>query len=279
MVKQDKIDSLCFGVTNNVEITIMNSDTNEIRKNIKIHNKASRRMVTGLLRFMAGHFNASNCNDEAQYKNAKDYIPCYIGFGDGGIVYDASGKPSMEDITDKIPEIEEDWTQYVYYTSTKMNRELDIDARPRIKKVYNSFETKATADMDSLYYECVVAPGTVNGIRENGVYHKNENTDIFITELGLFPTNNPKSEDILAYVKLSNYEEEIEGESVLKTNTLYVRPQDTIIIRWIITIAAIGTDSKLTTEFREDNGTPIPNDVIMIPELVPVEIEEYPPVQ
>ena len=57
----------------------------------------------------------------------------------------------------------------------------------------------------------------------------------FVTEVGLFSNFEKSENDLLAYVKLSN--EKVEG--MWKTDTLYVRPGDTIIITWYITVVAI----------------------------------------
>lgn len=280
MIKKNNISSLGFGVTNNVEITVINSETNEVKQNFTIHNKATRGMVTGLLRFMCGHFTATNCNEQPQYDCAKNYIPCFIGFGDGGILYDpTTGLPkTISKYNNTIPEIDEHWSQYVFYDTDKMSREIKVDSRSKIQKISDTYEAESTADMDSVYFECVAAPGSINGKRFGNTFVHDNGVTTFASEIGLFASNNTDNNDLLAYIKLSNYKEDPENENEsLKTNIIRVRPEDTIIIRWVITIAAIGKDSILTAStIRNEFGEEIHNDVVMIPELVPVSIEEIP---
>lgn len=271
---QTDIRSLGFDVQNNVEIEVRDDKLNIVRQRFEVHNKATRKMVTGLLRFMSGHFTDTYCNKKPQYDYAKEYIPCYIGFGDGAIEYDQEGKSHpISVLKPQVPRLEQDskWTEVVNYESTKFRREIDwYGERTKIEKISETYTNVATADMDSLYFHCEVGPTVLNGYRPNSGSKADPTVPVYITELGLFANNIPNQEDLLAYVKLSNYDDND------KTRILYVRPSDTVIVRWVITIAAIGKDSVLKANVLDENGEIVTNDVVMVPELVPVDIITIP---
>lgn len=360
---QNNISSMGFTVTNNVFITVENKKTHKTLKQVETHNKATRRMVSGMLKFLSGKFNVTNLTKDTKNKDinlsvngSENYIPCYIGFGDGYVKVEES--KGSDDPT--IP-ILDNPSNYVDYISTHLIHEHeyeDTGTRSPIKFASTTFDVPETvdenvsfSDMDSIYFYCVVPPNTINHNLEPA----------YITEVGLFSNNigynedkGNKPEDLLAYVKLLNYESpdieqvySVTGESVTiqadsdseffknkfivpvditlddnyvirngiilnnnvpcgtfnyntghlqfdnafsektnftvnysyygtinKTNALYVRPEDTIIIRWVITIAAIGIDSTFSTDVVRDVDNVIKsvkNDVI-IPDITPVEI-------
>ena len=75
---------------------------------------------------------------------------------------------------------------------------------------------------------------------------------------------------MLAYIKLGNYTE----DGVEKTNTLYVRQNDTVIIRWIISIAAVGKDSRLAIYAQDEFGIQITDSTALKNNAVIADIEE-----
>ena len=291
MITESNIKSAEFGIMNNVYIEVVDTDTNNVRQNIEVHNKATRGMVKGILRFLSGHFTDSNYNDEPRYDfdSAKQYIPCCVSFGDANIKYE-NGKPiPLENVTQQLVSgvapiptlVDPTWTQYVNYRADKMEREIVGDGfqiRKKITEVSSTYLSEPTGDMDSLYFYCTVSPQSINFKRtDSGVVHDTSVSN-FLTEVGLFAGYDASKNDMLAYIRHSNWEEpDGQGGTVVKTNTLFVRPQDTIVIRWIITIAAIGKDSVLYIgNIKDEHGDEIPNNVKIIPDnVIPIGIRDW----
>lgn len=237
--------SMGFDVGSNVEITVMNKKRKIIQKVVKKHNKATRQMITGILRFLTGQFNPTNLNSTPYYTDVEQYIPCFIGVGDGGVLFDTNGYPAYDEDT-RIPVISTSWNEIVPYSSTGLQRELFVKTvsgntvvtgtRSRIRKVGTTLTNDPAGDMDTLYLYCEISPNSLNTVYNNN--------PVIITEIGLFASDIPGTKDLLAYVKLGNYKDEESSE--WKTKALFVRPEDTVIIKWYITIAAIGEDSIFT---------------------------------
>ena len=228
-------DSMGFKLISNVEIQVVDRKRNIIRQTIKKHNKATRSMITGLIRFLVGQFNASSINSKPYYKDTEQYIPCYIGFGDGGVVLDAiTGNPSYDPET-KIPNMES-WNETVPYTANKLVREFFVvgnstnGSRARIRKVTTTLGVDPAGDMDTIYMYCEVNPGELNSFYAG--------SPVILSEIGLFASSIPGTKDLLAYVKLGNYTDEETGDPA--TRTLYVRSEDTVVVKWYITMVAVG---------------------------------------
>lgn len=225
-----------FGTFVNVDVKVVETDTNTIKKHITKHNKATRNMVCGLLRFLEGRFSGTYANSKAEYPDdAKNYIPCYISFGDGGIQYDDNGDPIVETTTSAhIPSLASGWNTTVDYRAESLVHELPLlpSSRSKIRKQEDTFllGNAPAGDMDTVVLYCEVAPGEINAdiVNANG-----RPAPRFITEIGLFSSPYSKEHDLLAYVKLGNNEDNTD------TETLYVRPGDTVIITWYITIVAM----------------------------------------
>lgn len=361
------ISSIGFTVTNNVYVTVLNKETKKVVKQIETHNKATRKMVCGLLKFIAGNFyntmgskNSNIPEDNIKLDNISDYIPCYIGFGNGWVDIEKSSQAEDK----KIPIYEEGFGKvtpdnYVDYTATHMKREYAKTRSPisAISTTLGISETtldnKSFPDMDSIYFQCQVEPNAIND-GFNAAY---------ITEIGLFADNIPNTpehptDDMLAYVKLLNYtkkegnietqyneefviyqgtrtaqldnkfvdasnnirfiDTEESKEYIIKkgiildsenvpcgtfdynlgyfqfydvfeedttfeitydyivgtpaTNALYVRPEDTIIIRWVISIASIGIDSTFSSRIIVDERNRAIENTVIIPEVTPIAI-------
>ena len=266
--------SMGFTISNNVDILVMDTRSNIVTKHIQTHNKATRQMVSGLIRFLNGDFNKTFLQPNPQYSNTEQYIPCFLGCGDGGVVLyeNSEGQivPKPSEANPRVPELESDWDEYVDYNAKKFVREFFTGkeegegisgTRSQIRKATLTLEDDSTADMDSIYFYCEVRPGELN------MYYNNN--PLFISEIGLFATPVPGTEDLLAYIKLGNYTEDEEE----KTNTLYVRPDDTVVIRWVITIAAVGKDTMLTANVLDENGDIITTTIQEIPTLGEFELE------
>ena len=246
-----------FGTFVNVDIQVIETDTNTIKTHVMKHNKATRNMVKGLLRFLEGRFNGTYANNLPEYgDDAKNYIPCYISFSDGGIQYE-EGVPVEEPDTGgaHIPVLS-DWDTTVDYNSSSLVRELSSLStnRSKIRKQEDTIDVGdvPAGDMDTVVLYCEVGPGELN--------QDISNNPIFLTEVGLFSTPYQTTDDLLAYVKLGNYTENDE----LKTHTLYVRPGDTVIITWYITIVAMSDVSVVDS-----------SEELLQPELGSIDMETY----
>ena len=251
----------------------MNKKTGIVSKHVEKHNKATRQMVTGILRYLCGHFTDTTKNSKPQYNTASKYIPCYAGFGDGNIVIeDGIPKSSGES---RIPEqVDDEWSEYVPYQSKKMEREFfttykkdefgndyitPFDSRLEIRDIRTTIEESPAGDMDSIYFYIEADTNYLN--RYYGEHA------VYVSELGLFAGSTPGDDDMLAYVRLANYNNNED------TNVLFVKPEDTIVIRWIVTIAAIGKDSILRATIENEHGEIVTNDVLAVPQLVEAHIE------
>ena len=139
-------------VLNNVHIDILDGETREVKKSVSTHNKANRNMVRGIINFLEG--NLSPDADEP-----KQYIPCYIGFGHGGVV-DDSDKDN--------PIFDSSWNDTVDYYSTDLVNEFP-NSRSRIRKQENTFqyssdldEYPSTGSMDSIILYSEISPNILN---------------------------------------------------------------------------------------------------------------------
>ena len=272
-----KCDSIGgFNIINNVYIDVIDTRTNMRIKRVEKHNKATRRMVAGIMRYLAGQFTATDLHDTPEYGNdvAAGFIPCYFAVGDGGVNL-TDGVPTYIQGNPRVPSLSDDWNDFVNYTTTKMEREFfTSDARTqsrrtRIRKVLSTVESNKNygsgdTDMDNLYFACEVAPGALN--------RQYNNANVFITELGLFPTNDPNNADMLAYVKLTNTDIDPDNPENDKTDVLFVRPSDTVIVRWIISIVSVGRDGTFTAYMYDEDNKVIKSTIKATPNLGVFEV-------
>ena len=274
-MKSGKQAGLEFVVDSNVHIEVM-SPQNVITQTVDNHNKATQSMVEGLLRFIRGEFNTSYARTNENlilYKNdAKKYIPCFIGVGTGGILIDpATHLPAYDPNSRRKPPMELDvetgkswWDaddNYVKFTDTKLYLEAVTKSRVQIGVLGEDETTdniSQVGDIKQIVFHTEVSPGYYSEIYDT------EPSDIFITEIGLFASSECDKKDLLARVILKNLPEED------KTQILYVRPQDTIILRWTISIIALDdcsfTDEETAVELDSGNinvpvGTSITDEV------------------
>lgn len=267
-MNQCKRPGVEFVVDSNVHIEVM-SPQNVITQTVERHNKATKQLVEGLLRFIRGEFNTSykrTKEKDVVYKSeAKKYIPCYIGVGTGGIrINPTTHLPDYDTETRRTPPMEtlvgsniSWWDQddnFVRFTDKKLYLEETETSRYEIGVLgedESSDSLSQVGDIEQIILATDIAPGTFNHI-----YTEADTTtaDIFITEIGLFASSVPGTEDLLARTILKNHYNE-QGE-VSDTQILYVRPQDTIIIRWTISIIALDDSSFVDddTDVTIDNG-------------------------
>lgn len=78
------MNGFMLDVTNNVKVTVFDSNHN-LKKIVTKHNKATKNLVTGLIKFLRGEFTPSNLNQDYNSGAAVGFIPAYISFGDGGL--------------------------------------------------------------------------------------------------------------------------------------------------------------------------------------------------
>lgn len=209
--------SLEFGIINNVEICVMNRYTHVIKKTVRVHNKATRNMVEGIMRFLMGHFNATSLNDRPQYSDdiEKKYIPKYIGFGNGGIV-------NVENITSyyygsNAPVLSPSWNSYVPYNSSKLHREIFDGKKFEVNLITDTFaDTKENnystpeivkrSEMDSMMFFVEILPDDIPR-----TVSSDSAKSFFITEVGLYSSND-SSGKLLAHVKLNNHIDHSSGD-------------------------------------------------------------------
>lgn len=178
-------------LTNNVEIQIKDKSTNKIKETYCYHNKATRNMVRGILGFLKGDFTYARVV-EPDETDARKFIPCFMGFGNGGFIeFDSDG----------IPIFDESWDGYVDYNSTKLVNEIP-NSRSRIRKIDNTFVDSNTGkklnnsgDMDSIIFHCEISPDVLNA--------KNKNNPVCVSEIGLFSSS--VDNNMLACVRTDNY--------------------------------------------------------------------------
>lgn len=246
-----------FAIDSNVFIDVV-SPQNVVVQSVTKHNKATRNMVAGILRFLRGEFNVSNSQpymDKVAYaKECKKYIPCYINIGTGGIEV-RDGKPVYNVSDRKIPPVEEWWnTHKVKFSDTNLKKEVEstrTGTRYAISVLTandSSDYPTVAGDVEQFVLHTEVSPNFYNGIYGGGI------TDIFVTEVGLYASNVPGTPDLLAGVALHDTDTD--------KQILYVRPQDTIIVRWVISIIALDDWSKTEgdseiADTEIENGTKI----------------------
>lgn len=180
-----------FDVFNNVEINILDAETRNIKRSVSTHNKATRNMVKGIISFLSGNFTYAHVV-EPDETDARKFIPCFIGFGDGGFNgYDSDG----------IPIIDENWNGFVDYNSTKLVKEIP-NSRSRIRKIDNTFvdsntgnKLNSAGDMDSIILHCEISPDVLNA--------KYQDEPVYVSEIGLFP--NSVGDNMLACVRTDDF--------------------------------------------------------------------------
>ena len=259
-MNQYKEPGIEFVVNSNVHIEIV-SPQNVVLQTVDKHNKATRRLVEGILRFVRGEFNTTyrrtDLSEIVYLDQAKNYIPCYINIGTGGIRLNSGGFPDVDPDSPRTPPMEESllgeqipaWDSdenYVKFTDTQLCLEQLVVSREEIKAIAQdetSTNIPQVGDIEQIILSTEVPPGKFNQI------YNGETRDIFITELGLYASGVPGEKDLLARVILKNqYAIDPNTEEVKptgKTQILYVRPQDTILLKWTISIVALDDTSMV----------------------------------
>lgn len=259
-MNQYKEPGIEFVVNSNVHIEIV-SPQNVVRQTVDKHNKATRKLVEGILRFVRGEFNTTyrrtNSSEIVYLNQAKNYIPCYINIGTGGIRLNSDGFPDVDPDSPRTPPMEEsllgeqipEWDSdenYVKFTDTQLCLEQLVVSREEIKAIAQdeaSTNIPQVGDIEQIILSTEVPPGKFNQI------YNGKTKDIFITELGLYASGVPGEKDLLARVILKNqYDiDPTTGEATPtgKTQILYVRPQDTILLKWTISIVALDDTSMV----------------------------------
>lgn len=232
-----------FTIESNVHIEIKDTYNNSVRV-VDKHNRATQKMVNGILQFLKGNFNTSYRQKNPEMiinsSNAKNFIPCYVGAGTYGIRVGEDGLPDYDSDNRRNPPIDSYLSEdYASYYDTHLKKEIDSGSRVEIGILDNNSEEatrylSSAVNCEQFVLWVDVEPSTYTNIAYS------RPTDIFITELGLFPTPTPNDDTLLARVVFKD-----------EDDILYVRPQDTILIRWTICILSL-TD---TSEYIDEQGT------------------------
>lgn len=187
---------------NNVYIDVVDKDTGMIKQSVSSHNKATRNMVHGIVNFLSGKFTYASAVQDDDI-DARKYIPCYIGFGTGGIINDDPDNVVFDDA----------WNSVVDYYATDLVREIK-GSRSRIRKQDNTFKSNIGRDLpncgsaDSIILYTEISPNSLN--------EKCLKKSVCLTEFGLFPDDS-SSGNMLAHVKFSYKDENVSTGTVIKT--------------------------------------------------------------
>lgn len=257
-----------FALDVNVNIQVLDQ-THTVRKEVNKHNRATKQMLEGMLGFLRGSFNTTNrqmdYNAIERVHQARKYIPCYVGAGIYGIKT-KDGLPDYNESNRRIPPLidgyNEDPLTWSRFTDTHLAQEIDATTRYEIGVL-----DEASLEIDNVVADSVqfvlgtdIAPNYFTSAAYG------TSTDIFITELGLFSTPIPNDGNLLARVTLHDTYDPSTGET--HNEILYVRPQDTIILRWTICLISLSDLSQSSdtpdTDANVDmsiNGLTITNEV------------------
>jgi hypothetical protein len=236
---------------------------NKIKQIIRKHNKATRSMVLGLIRFLRGEFNNSNIKGIDVLSNvsaANSFIPAFVSFGDGGIKQ--VGMPTTETSTGTIDTIEEALATVTTNKSTFNTVDLQhelvgnignieganplYNARCTISRTsYNNGSTDSlilqiTALLPKGYY-------TTNFYQKYSInrhYGTENEIPILLSELGLWASDYNGSDsgvvtgkgNLLARVTF------VDSDSTVEDNVATVIKQtseDVILVNWTIDIASV----------------------------------------
>ena len=155
--------------------------------------------------------------------------------------------------------------------------EIGTSHEGSLEKAFQLVDAAADSGADAIKFQWVYADEILHP--KTGMVILNQyygNNAVCISELGLFASSVPGTDDLLASIKLANYEDQETQETA--TNTLYVRPDDTLIVRWVITIAAIGKDSVLKANVSDEYGNIITTTITKIPDIGNIDIIVNPPI-
>ena len=200
------MSSAGFDITHNVDITVF--DANHcIKQVIHKHNKANKNLVLGIIKFLRGEFTPSNLNDFSTLshneKEAKQFVPAYISFGDGGLqqigTTDSTTGQIVTDLTGVLANITT--LPLSKFNTKQLTRELvgnsignsNISNKPAVGRCSISRTSYNTGSTDSITLK-------LSTIVTKGYYSKNFYLDykdyrdqldeyIYLSELGLWATD------------------------------------------------------------------------------------------
>lgn len=256
-----------FVLNSNVHIEVV-SPQKVITQQVDIHNKATKKLVDGILKFIRGEFNQTYRRPkdvEISYPGeAKKYIPCYINIGTGGIRLRTETidnvqyrVPDVDAAKPRVAPVEADWNSsdnYVRFTDLELALEAKMPATTNDttenivfdKSRYEigvigfdetSDSIPAIGDMEQIIFETDIVPGYYNSMYTSSAHP----LDVFITEIGLFANSQPGTKDLLARVILK------------EDSILYVRPQDYILIKWTISLISLNDNSYTDEDINTTN--------------------------
>lgn len=257
------MNNSALGIEHNVRITVYDQ-RHRIKQVVTQHNKASRNLVLGLIKFLRGEFTPSNISSSVISHNldeAKSFIPAYINFGDGAI-YQIGATNSegtiVTNLTSAMSNIQD--LSPSRFSTTKLDRELvgnSIGNSTLLNKglvgrcqISRSAYNTDTTDSITLKLSAVVPAGYYSkNFYLDTVYKtaRGSNEGVFLSELGLFSTDYNGSStgyggNLLARVAFNG---ENDNLPIIQTD------EDIILVDWTIQITSIDDF------YSEDNLTPI----------------------
>ena len=235
------IKGLPLEVDVNVDIKVKNKK-GKLINNIQLHNKATKNMTEGIVRFLRGEFTNSNLDIEAvgSYQNyAKYYIPAYMSLGDINVDYTKS--PPYSIVTGKEYEI------VPQYTDEALRREVFVNPySDNGQYIYHRFKIKRSVLGDSVstdVYQLVLS--SVINFNENQKFYYSTGTPVigtsngvyYISEVGLFSADvGDNRGKLLARLLLD------------VTNPLKIEKNTTVVINWTLGVRSVndnlGSDRK-----------------------------------
>ena len=247
-----------FSIDNNVTLTVIGPG-HTMKQRINKHNKATKNMVLGLIKFLRGELTPSNVSGSVvshNIKQAKQYIPAFISFGDGGLAQIGTYKPDgtlVADIDDVVTNIKRlSSTKFVTNDMThelvgnsigNTNNTNNITATnlpfmgrlPLVQTSYNS----DTSDSLTLKLSGLITKGYYPS-NFYTAYQRETNTPIYLSELGLWANDYNGSSggfkgNLLARVTF--YDEAVPKEQ--NYGLVTQSKNDVILVEWRIEITSL----------------------------------------
>lgn len=257
-----------FNIENNVTLTVIGPG-NTMKQRINKHNKATKNMVLGLIKFLRGEITPSNVSGSVVSHNinqAKQYIPAFISFGDGGLAQIGTYKSDGTLVTT----IEDVITNHrlltpTKFTTTAMTRELvgnsignvneannitatNLPYMGRLPLVQTSYNSN-TSDSITLKLSGLITKGYYPS-NFYTAYPREINTPLYLSELGLWANDYNGSNsggyrgNMLARVTFFDIDKPEQNYGLVTQNT-----NDVILVEWRIEITSLDVpfDDDLAT--------------------------------
>lgn len=252
----------------NVNIRLFNGKGKLVQQ-INKHNKATRNMTEGIIKFLRGEFNSTETRNISSVgydvANAKSYIPTHIGFGNTGTIFSTQ---NLEHKSSDPIYLESDYPQYsdnaLRSEIFKFNEVDGIQENHRQPITRSTCVDSYSSDTYSLQLSTTINythnfKFYSNSSNEPILYYNSEEygeTKIIITELGLFSGDiDDGHSKLLARMLLD------------ESTPLIIDKDSTVIVTWILGVYSVD-DTMLQKPFNDYSYT---EDVEVIQDIQWVE--------